>query len=151
MKYLIPLINILCYFARDTISQENQMQKIIYIITISVLLITCTSYDSNKVNTNLIQGKWQLIDTENHSDALDTVLIDYSTEITYLTFDGTRCTQYMPDLADTLKFTFSIHDYKLMLYKDNVLVNKLDIDSLSSEKLILSQNKGGHIYKKIRQ
>lgn len=151
MRGLIPIIKYSSLFCKRHNIMEKRMQKIIFTIAISALFITCTSYDSNKVNTNLIQGKWQLVDTENQNNILDTVRIDYSKEITYLTFNGTTCTQHMPDLADTLNFTFSIYDYKLMLYKDNVLVNKLDIDSLNSDKLVLSQEKSEHIYKKIRQ
>lgn len=127
------------------------MRKILFISSIIYIFVTCTPYNSDKVNTELIQGKWQLMDTKNHKDKLDTVQIDYSEEFTYLIFKGNKCIQYMPDLADTLDFTFSIYDYKLTLYKDSIYINKLNIDSLSSDKLVLSQENSEHIYKKIKQ
>lgn len=130
---------------------NRYMYKKVFITAIVCIFIACTSYNSNKVNTELIQGKWQLVDIEHSSHEYDTLSIDYLEEITLLRFDGDKCIQYMPDLGDTLNFTFAIHDYKLMLYKDNVFINRLNIDSLTSDKLVLSQTDSEHIYRKIRQ
>lgn len=127
------------------------MQKITFTTAIVCIFMSCTSYDSNKVNTELIQGKWQLVDIEHSRHQYDTLSIDYLKEITFLVFDGNKCTQNMPDLEDTLNLTFSIHDFKLMLYKDSICINKLNIDSLTSEKLVLSQEDSEHIYTKIMQ
>lgn len=139
------------YFASSIIRMNSHMQKTIFITAIVCIFIGCTSYNSNKVNTELIQGKWQLVDIEHFSHQYDTLSIDYLEEITFLVFDGDKCTQYMPDLGDTLNLTFSILDYKLMLYKGEVCINKLNIDSLTSERLVLSQEDSEHIYTKIRQ
>lgn len=91
------------------------------------------------------------MDAEYTSQVLDTVEVDYARELTFLVFEGDKCTQLMPDLKDTVHFTFVIHDYYLKLYKDSTLINNLNIDSLTQDKLILSQKKSEHIYKKIRQ
>lgn len=122
-----------------------------FTIAITCLLIACTPYDSNKVNTDLIQGKWQLVDIKNFDQAQDSILIDYSKDITFLIFDDNTFIQQMPDLKDTLILNFRIHDYHLYLLKDSLTVNKLSIDSLTVEKLVLSQKNDTHIYKRIKE
>lgn len=120
-------------------------------VTISVLLFiaSCTYYNSDKVNTKMIQGKWQLIDVEHN--IYDTVSVDYTKEQTYLIFEDDRCTQYMPDLKDTLHLIFSIRDYQLAFFKDSTLVSVFSIDSLTEQTLILSHETNERIYKKIEQ
>jgi len=108
----------------------------------------CTSYNSDKANTELIQGKWLLVDVD-HS-IYDTITVDYSNEQTFLIFEGSKCIQYMPDLNDTLDLTFSIHNFQLVLYKDSIPLSKFMIDTLTTEELILSHEKSERLYKKIR-
>lgn len=110
-------------------------------------IVACTPYDSNKVNNELIQGKWQLIDVDH--EVYDTIAVDYSRELTYLAFVGDTCTQYMPDLRDTLMWAFTIHDYRLILLKDSSSIIRFEIDSLTDRTLVLSHDASEHIYRKV--
>ncbi|MDR2954479.1 MAG: hypothetical protein LBV43_05315 [Prevotella sp.] len=121
----------------------------LFIITTIYLFAACTPYNSNEANIRMIQGTWLLQDVE-HS-VLDTVTVDYNEERTYLIFKGSDCIQYMPDLQDTLKFTFAIRDYKLILFRDSLILNTLHIDTLTNESLILSHEKSERVYKRIQE
>lgn len=124
--------------------------KITAYIFISIFIFThCNRYNSDKVNTEMIQGKWLL--TEAERIGYDTIEIDYEQELTYLVFDGNKCSQYMSDLKDTINFTFLIHDYDLELYEDSIPFRKLFIDILTSDSLVLSFKDDKWKYKKIEQ
>lgn len=127
------------------------MKKNYFLIIWSITFIiatswSCTPYDSNKVNYELIQGKWLLMDVDR--ELYDSVTVDYTKELTFLVFKDHDCIQYMPDWMDTLKFTFAIENYKLHLYKDSALFRSLTINSLSADSLILSVKENEWIYKK---
>lgn len=119
------------------------------IIFILLSIVSCTYYNSDKVNMKMIQGKWQLVDVEHN--IYDTVSVDYTKEQTYLIFEDDKCTQYMPDLKDTLKLNFSIRDYQLAFIKDSTLISVFSIDSLTEQTLILSHETNERIYKKVEQ
>lgn len=125
--------------------------KYLYVIIISFLvayvIVSCTPYNSNEVNKQLIQGKWLLMDVEH--DVYDTISVDYIREETYLSFEGDSCIQYMPDLKDTLNLSFSIKDYQLAFFKDSLIVGKFSIDSLTDKKLILSHDLSERVYLKV--
>jgi hypothetical protein len=122
------------------------MFRIINIIIISVVCIAyllggCKRFDSDATNRKLIQGKWKLVDVERES--YDSIRIDYDIQSTYLVFDRNDCTQLMPEM-DTSNYTFSIHNYTLFLYKDSIFDNRLDINTLTEDSLILSQGITNH-------
>lgn len=117
------------------------MRKLLYFIIsgiLSCIFIACKPYSSDKKNTDLIQGKWVLTEVKRNHDILDTVSVDFTKEQTFLVFEGSKCTQYMPDVGDTLHLTFRIRDYQIGLYKDSVRINILNIDTLTSNLLYLS-------------
>lgn len=112
------------------------------------VIVSCTPYNSNRVNEQLIQGKWQLMDVEH--DVYDIISVDYTKEQTYLEFEGDSCIQYMPDLKDTLMLFFSIRDYQLAFFHDSLMVSRFSIDSLNEKKLVLSHNSNQRVYMKIK-
>lgn len=133
---------------------DTRMKKVYFLFSLFIILIIstswgCTHYDSNKVNNELIQGKWLLIDVDR--ELYDSVKVDYAKELTFLIFKNNECIQYMPDWMDTLKFTFAIDNYKLHLYKDSTPFRTLTINSLSSDSLTLSVKENEWVYKKTEQ
>jgi hypothetical protein len=128
------------------------MKRYIYIIILFLtgyLLCGCTPYNADKVNSGLIQGKWILADVDRA--IYDSVNVDYNKERTYLIFDGDKCTQYMSDRKDSMNFRFTIHNYELNLYKDDVPFRSLDIETLSKDSLVLSVTENKWVYKKAEQ
>ncbi|NDV94230.1 hypothetical protein D0T84_04760 [Dysgonomonas sp. 521] len=128
------------------------MSKLIQVILVILYLLTissCKPYNSDEVNNRMIQGKWRLVDIEREQS--DTVNEDLEQQEVFLIFDGNKCTQDMVGLITT-EYTFSIHNYTLMLYKDSVFDNNLYINTLTSDSLIFT--KGADqvmIYKKMEQ
>lgn len=115
------------------------IQKLrIVICTMCILLLcNCKPYNADESNNKLIQGKWMLVDADR--DDYDSVKIDYSRQVTYLIFDGDKCTQQMPDLDEDSNYRFIINNYELKLYQDTALVNMLKINTLSADSLVLTQ------------
>ena len=113
------------------------------------VLFSCTPYNSDRENLQLIQGKWMLVDVNDL--VYDTVFVDYEKEITYLFFEGNECTELMQDLNDTTHFNFQIRDYNLSLLKDNMLISIFSITTLTKDSLVLSTDKSHRKYKKIEQ
>jgi len=107
---------------------------------ISIIFSLCTPYNSNKVNTDLIQGRWLLVDSEHAKQEFDTLFIDYEKERIILNFDQNKCIQYLPYMQDTLVFDFYIHNYKLSISKGNIPVNTFGIVALTKDSLILLNN-----------
>lgn len=101
------------------------------------LLFSCKPYNSDEANHKLIQGKWMLVDVER--GALDSVKVDYYKQVTYLTFEGNKCSQQMIDLNEVSNYSFSIRDFRLDLYSDSLLSSSLNIDMLTTDSLILSK------------
>lgn len=122
---------------------------------VSSLLVTlfsfCTPYDSDKVNYRLIQGTWILADSEHDNSAIDTVKVDYSKEKTLLVFEEGRCVQLMPDLKDTINFTYQIKSFDLRLYRDDVPNSTFNITLLTADSLILTAGESAMVYIKERQ
>lgn len=102
----------------------------------SFLLFSCKPYNSNKVNTTLIEGRWLLVDVD--SKKFDSITVDYTTELTYLIFRGDSCIQQLIDIDETSYFTFSVNNFYLNLMKDSAIVSSLRIDKLTSDSLVLS-------------
>lgn len=131
------------------------MKKFLYlaIFLFSILLVfsLCTPYDSDKVNTGMIQGQWLLIDSEHIKEEFDSLFIDYEKERIILHFEQDKCIQYLPYLNDTTTFSFYIHDYKLNLSKDSIPVNTFGIVALTGDSLILQNNTTLHKYIKMEQ
>ncbi|MBD8390122.1 hypothetical protein [Dysgonomonas sp. BGC7] len=123
---------------------------IIPFILITFIYLQCTPYNSDKVNHQLIQGKWMLVEADHNNKILDTVKVDYQNNQTILVFDDNNFTQYMPDLNDTINLRFLIKDYSLALLKDTIFVNTFSIKQLTQDSLILSQETNKRIYKKIK-
>ncbi|WP_051697679.1 hypothetical protein [Prevotella sp. 10(H)] len=128
----------------------NRKVSIAILFILGICIYSCTPYDSDRVNTGLIQGKWVLADAE-RTVMYDTVNVDYNKELTFLIFEGNKCSQHMSDIKDTIDFTFVIRNYELRLYKDDKPFRKLDIDLLSADSLILSVTDNIWIYKKAGQ
>lgn len=128
------------------------MPKLVNVIFVIFSLMTisgCKPYNSDEVNSRMIQGKWRLVDIVKEQD--DTVSNDLNWQEVFLIFDGNKCTQEMVGLITT-EYTFSIHDYKLMLYKDSVFDNDLQINTLTSDSLIFTKGPDRTmIYKKTEQ
>lgn len=120
--------------------------SILILSFILFFVISCTPYNSNEVNKELIQGTWRLIDVE-HS-VYDSVFIDYSKEQTYLIFKGDSCREYMQDLKDTLNLAFLIKDYHLAFTSNDTIIGRFSIDSLTDKTMILSFESNMRIYKK---
>lgn len=108
--------------------------------------ISCRPYDSDEANRELIQGSWKLLNVE-HS-VYDSIYVDYAKEETFLIFKGDSCREYMVDLADTLDLSFIIRDYHLAFVKNDTIIGRFSIDSLTDKTLILSFEKDKRIYKK---
>ncbi|MBK5721931.1 hypothetical protein JGH11_13710 [Dysgonomonas sp. Marseille-P4677] len=130
------------------------MERNRIIATVSILIsiftfVNCTPYNSDKVNTDLIQGKWLLIEADR--SVYDTVEVDYTKDLTYLIFEEDRCRQYMSDWKDTMEFIYTIHNYELTLYKDSIPFRMLDIKTLTSDSLVLSFKDDKWEYKKLEQ
>lgn len=124
--------------------------KIILLALFAGLLLCCKPYNSNEANGKLIQGKWMLVDTDR--DLFDTVKIDYNKQVTYLIFNGDKCSQQMVDLNEISDYRFTIEDFNLNLYTDSVLNNTLHINLLTADSLILSKGENSMWkYKKIEQ
>lgn len=135
------------YHKWHTMSQWN---KTIFFLGLVTLLCCCTPYNSDSANLKLIQGKWILVDVKR--DAYDSVEVDYNKQITYLTFEGDTCIQELVDLAESSKYSFTIQNFNLNLYKASALDNSLNISLLTSDSLILSKgNDGTWRYLKIKQ
>lgn len=120
--------------------------KCIFFVSI-IYFSACTPYNSDKVNHQLIQGKWELVGVDHI--AYDSIGIDYTKEQTLLIFDDNECIQIMTDIKDTMRFSFSIKNYDLSLYKDSILITSLGISALSQDSLALNLNGREHEYKKI--
>ncbi|MDR1708028.1 MAG: hypothetical protein LBR46_08480 [Prevotella sp.] len=85
-------------------------------------------------------------------ELFDSVNIDYDKQITYLVFNGDKCSQQMVDLNEISDYTFTIQDFDLNLYTDSVLNNTLHIDMLTADSLILSKGENSlWKYKKIAE
>lgn len=108
------------------------------IVALICILSSCKHFDSDALNRQQIQGRWRLVDVERK--AYDSVKIDYSQQVTYLIFDGDKCVQDMIGLK-TSNYRFSIHNYMLTLYVDSVFDNRLEINTLTADSLILTQGK----------
>ncbi|MFV0538227.1 MAG: hypothetical protein ACK5M3_12790 [Dysgonomonas sp.] len=127
-----------------------QSKKIILLALFTSLLLCCKPYNSNEANNRFIQGKWMLVDADR--DLFDTVDVDYNKQITYLIFNGNKCSQQMVDLNETSDYTFTIQDFELNLYTDSVLNNSLHIDILTADSLILSKGENSSWkYKRIAE
>lgn len=135
----------ICYFALN-INIEMKYYTIISFFFILIFIVSCTSYNSDDTNKRLIQGTWALIDVE-HS-RYDSVHIDYSKEQTYLIFKGDSCREYMIDLEDTVDLAFLIRDYHLAFTRNDTIISRFSIDSLTNRTLVLSFDKNRRIYKK---
>lgn len=111
-------------------------------------IIACTPYDSNKVNTNLLQGKWLKIDKyqiKNDTLAIPATLMD----TTSLSFDRESCSEYIFELKKTSTFNYKIQNYRLFLYRNDTLVNWFSIKSLANDSLVIEQGGIQLKYKKI--
>ncbi|MDH6307668.1 hypothetical protein M2451_000117 [Dysgonomonas sp. PFB1-18] len=131
------------------------MKRHLY-LTISIMLLTavftfCTPYSSDKMNMQMIQGRWMLVDTRHATKKLDTVYIDYNKQQTFIVFNKDTFTQYMPYLNDTVTLTFNIHEYMLSLNNDSVRSNTFSIVSLTADSLILKNKNSIRKYKKTEQ
>jgi hypothetical protein len=127
-----------------------QAKKTIFFILFTSLLLCCKPYNSDEANHKLIQGKWMLVDADR--ELFDSVNIDYDKQITYLVFNGDKCSQQMVDLNEISDYTFTIQDFDLNLYTDSVLNNTLHIDMLTADSLILSKGENSlWKYKKIAE
>lgn len=116
-------------------------------MSILFVLSCCTPYDSNKVNKELLNGKWVLTDVD-HSN-YDTIKVDYTNELTYLLFKQDSCIQVMPDLQDTSYFSFRVHNYEIQLLQKNNPVGRLEIDILTKDSLVLLRDSNRYQYKRI--
>lgn len=130
------------------------MKRVNIIITAAILIsvfafASCTPYNSDQVNTKLIQGKWLLVEADRA--VFDTIEVDYTKDLTYLIFEGNKCSQYMSDWEDTIDFSYTIHDYELDLYKDSIPFRKLIINALAPDSLVLSFKEDKWKYKKLEQ
>jgi hypothetical protein len=100
------------------------------------------------MNRQLIQGKWRLIEV--YLDTQDTTEIDLEKLEIYLTFRGDTCIQDLTGMET--KYTYAIHNYNLLLYRDSIFENKLEINTLTEDSLALVQNKSRYwIYIKTKQ
>ena len=136
------------------INKSVMKRYIFYFIVLLASIIIfplCTPYSSDKANQTQIQGKWMLIDVDHAMKIYDTLNIDYSKEQTYIVFDKDKCTQYMPDMNDTISFSFLIQDYKLDLFQDTVKINTFDIAMLTSDTLKLMHKTSERIYLKMKE
>lgn len=86
----------------------------------------------------LIQGKWILTDLKRGTE-YDSLSVDYTQQETYLIFQDSLFTQHLVDLNQTDNYMFSINNYRLGLFHNNILIQELDIDKLTKDSLILSQ------------
>ncbi|MDU1889428.1 MAG: hypothetical protein E6767_01955 [Dysgonomonas sp.] len=118
------------------------------IVSLLIIAISycCTPYNSDKVNTELLQGKWVLTDV--NDSVLDTINVDYTKELTFLLFSKDSCIQIMPDIKDTTFLSFNVHNYKLNFFSNNKQINQLQIDVLTKDSLVLSQYQNWHKYKR---
>lgn len=116
------------------------MLRICYMMIIILICCSagCKRFNSDEFNQQMIQGKWRLMDVKRK--AYDSIMIDYNQQVTYLVFDGNKCTQEMIGLT-TSNYTFSIHNYTLTLYVDSVFENKLEINTLTKDSLIFTQGR----------
>jgi len=118
------------------------MLRRINIILVIVFLLSsfthCKSFDSDEVNRRLIQGKWRLVDAK--QAVRDSVKIDLNDLQISLMFKGDTCIQDLTGLKTT-EYTFSIHNYTLLLFRDSVFENKLEINKLTEDSLIFTQDK----------
>lgn len=101
-----------------------------------LFLVSCKPYNSDEVNNQMIQGKWQLVAVESKRN--DSASLDLNQQDVYLYFNGNKCTQEIVGLVKS-DYTFIIHNFTLMLYKDSVFDNKLDIYTLTVDSLIFKQ------------
>lgn len=125
------------------------MKKSLTLIFI-LSLFSCTPFDSNKLNKELIQGRWiqEQIFTENG----DSIVIpeDYHSKNT-LYFWGDSCHEVLEDI-DTVSdrlFRFDINSYILSLDEKDYPINYLKIAKLTEDSLILQLNSRVYKYKKI--
>lgn len=124
------------------------MKNLFLFVFFLFTIIACTPYDSNKVNTNLLQGKWLKIDKyqiKNDTLAIPATLMD----TTSLTFDRKSCSEYIFELKTTSTFNYKIQNYRLFLYRNDTLVNWFSIKSLANDSLVIEQGGIQLKYKKI--
>lgn len=128
------------------------LRQIILISSITLFIAAftqCDGFDSDKMNKHLVQGKWRLVDAKQLVN--DTAKINLNDLEISLMFKGDTCIQDLTGLKTTL-YTFSIHNYTLLLFKDSVFENRLEINKLTEDSLIFTQDKERHwIYIKTEQ
>lgn len=135
--------NAIFYFVENNLFFCNKYDIMIKVYNIAFVILicilsSCKRFDSDTLNRQMIQGKWRLVDVERK--AYDSVKIDYTQQVTYLIFDGDKCTQDMVGLT-TSNYRFTIHNYMLTLYVDSVFDNRLEINTLTRDSLIFTQGK----------
>lgn len=110
--------------------------SLVAIISVFLFFGSCKRYNSDEVNNQMIQGKWQLVAVESKKN--DSAGLALNQQDVYLYFNGNKCTQEIVGLVKS-DYTFTIHNYTLMLYKDSIFDNKLDIYTLTVDSLVFKQ------------
>lgn len=127
------------------------MKKSLTLIFI-LSLFSCSPFDSNKLNKELIQGKWvqeQIISVNGDSIVIPE---DYNSENS-LYFWGDSCIEILENM-DTVSnrlFRFDINSYILSLEETDFPINYLKIAKLTEDSLILQLSSRVYKYKKAEQ
>ena len=101
----------------------------------SVRLISLAGF----IFTNLIRGRCKPYNSDEVNNQMnDSASLDLNQQDVYLYFNGNKCTQEIVGLVKS-DYTFIIHNFTLMLYKDSIFDNKLDIYTLTVDSLVFKQ------------
>lgn len=122
------------------------MQKQLLFITIIIGIIStsCSYYDSNAVNKNLLQGRWILKATDK-----DSAFVNYHGDSILFIFKGDTCTERIINTEHEENYLMKINNYQLELSLNTDIVDRFNIIFLSSDSLVLGKNKNWWQYKKI--
>lgn len=125
------------------------MRNTLILLLLLSCVVACTPYNSDKVNKQLLQGRWLMQDTY-YISSDSSIISEYSPgDSIILLFDEDRYKEYFSNGGKEINLRFDISDYRIMFYKDSSIFDWTNIDVLSPDSLVLSKANRIWQYKKI--
>lgn len=126
------------------------MKKGVVLFIILCLYGACTPYDGNKVNNDLLQGEWMMVDMY-YILSDSTIVSEYKpNDSILLQFDGNEYLEYIRSENKRINLKYNVLDYRILLYKDSSIYDWTNIDILTPDSLVLSKANKIWQYKKVK-
>lgn len=122
---------------------------VLFALLAFITLVACKPYNSDEVNFHLLQGKWMKVDYYYMKDSTFVQTAFQDTII--LTFRNDSLFEYFLNSKEKSFLKFKINNYRMLIYRNDSLVNWLYIDSLSQDSMLLRIADMSWKYKKIEQ